>query len=120
MIKKYKIDYDWKAEVRVEIDHDIATEEKLKEINDFWIGAEDRVRQEGSVLNAVLKMLTRTCLLLQIEKGYNTVGIIEEFDWDTSNGGIEGWPKMDGSFGFKLLRVDNLDFDETDMTISEI
>jgi len=118
MIKKYKIDYDWKADVLVEIDHSIATEEKLKEINEFWSGAEDRVTQEGSVLNAVLKMLARTCLYLQLETGYSVTGIIEKFDWDSRNGGQEGWPKMDGTFGIKLLRVDEFEIDESDMTIS--
>lgn len=28
-IKKYIIDYDWKASIEIEIDHDVMTEEKL-------------------------------------------------------------------------------------------
>lgn len=120
MIKKYNIEYDLKVNVYVEIDHSIATDEILKEIIEFWTGSEDLVKQAGGVLNAVLKMLTRTCLYLQIETGYNVTGIIEKFDWDARNGGQEGWPKMDGSYGIKLLRVDEFKLDENDMTISEI
>lgn len=120
MIKKYKIDYDWKAEILVEINHDVATEKDLNEINNFWSGAEDRIKREGSPLNAVLKMLARTCLHLQLETGYSVTGIIEEFNWDKRGGGQEGWPKMDGSHGIKLLRVDEFGFNESDMTISEV
>ena len=35
-IKKYIIDYDWKASIEIEIDHDVMTEEKLHQINNFW------------------------------------------------------------------------------------
>ncbi|EOR5357266.1 hypothetical protein KG857_RS24710, partial [Escherichia coli] len=28
-INKYIIDYDWKASIEIEIDHDVMTEEKL-------------------------------------------------------------------------------------------
>lgn len=31
-IKKYIIDYDWKASIEIEIDHDVMTEEKLHQV----------------------------------------------------------------------------------------
>ncbi|EOP9209508.1 DUF2528 family protein, partial [Escherichia coli] len=34
-INKYIIDYDWKASIEIEIDHDVMTEEKLHQINNF-------------------------------------------------------------------------------------
>ena len=39
-VKKYTVDYDWKAELTVEIDHDVMTDEKLHEINNFWSNAD--------------------------------------------------------------------------------
>ena len=39
-IKKYIIDYDWKASIEIEIDHDVMTEEKLHQINNFWSDSE--------------------------------------------------------------------------------
>lgn len=120
MIKKYKVDYDFKAEVVIEIDDEIMTEEKLAEINDFWGCSESRVKRCGSVLNAVLKMLMQVVLRNQVEYGYNTYGIVSLFDFDECNGGIEGWPKMDGSHGIKLISVDDMVFDYDDMSISTI
>ncbi|EFC0095550.1 DUF2528 family protein [Escherichia coli] len=42
-IKKYIIDYDWKASIEIEIDHDVMTEEKLHQINNFWSDSEYRL-----------------------------------------------------------------------------
>lgn len=58
-VKKYTVDYDWKAELTVEIDHDVMTDEKLHEINNFWSNADYRLERQGSVLNAVLVMLAK-------------------------------------------------------------
>ncbi len=119
-IKKYTIDYDWKAELTVEIDHDIVTEQALTEINEFWSGHEYRVMKHGSVLNAVLVMLAQHAIPLVYEHSYNTYGAVSLFDWDEGNG-QEGWPPMDGTNGFKIVGVetDGL-FDSDDMTIKVI
>ncbi|CTT58870.1 putative single-stranded DNA binding protein of prophage [Escherichia coli] len=61
-IKKYIIDYDWKASIEIEIDHDFMTEEKLHQINNFWSDSEYRLNKHGSVLNAVLIMLAQHAL----------------------------------------------------------
>ncbi len=50
-IKKYIIDYDWKASIEIEIDHDVMTEEKLHQINNFWSDSEYRLNKHGSLLN---------------------------------------------------------------------
>lgn len=65
-IKKYIIDYDWKASIEIEIDHDVMTEEKLHQINNFWSDSEYRLNKHGSVLNAVLIMLAQHALLIAI------------------------------------------------------
>lgn len=46
-IKKYIIDYDWKASIEIEIDHDVMTEEKLHQINNFWSDSEYRLNKHG-------------------------------------------------------------------------
>ncbi len=48
-IKKYIIDYDWKASIEIEIDHDVMTEEKLHQINNFWSDSEYRLNKHDSV-----------------------------------------------------------------------
>lgn len=115
-VKSYTIDYDWKAELTVEIDHDIVTESALREINEFWSNHEWRERTHG-LLNAVLIMLARHVMPMAYEHGYNAYGVRSLFDWDKGNG-QEGWPPMDGSQGIKITSVD-VDgvFDEDDFTV---
>ncbi|WP_129954211.1 DUF2528 family protein [Escherichia coli] len=91
-IKKYIIDYDWKASIEIEIDHDVMTEEKLHQINNFWSD-------------------------LAISSDLNAYGVVCEFDWNDGNG-QEGWPPMDGSEGIRITDIDTSGiFDSDDMTI---
>lgn len=116
-VKKYTVDYDWKAELTVEIDHDVMTEEKLHEINNFWSNADYRLKRHETVLEAVLVMLAKEALLIALSQGYNTYGVVSEFDWSEGNG-VEGWPSMDGSDGIKITHVDVSGiFDSDDITI---
>ena len=122
-VKKYTLDYDWKAEIDIEIDDELCTNEQLTEINTFWGGAEDRLSDaDGNLLNAVLVLLARTALYVQFEHDYNIVGLVSAFDWDAEYGeqGIEGWPKMDGSFGIKITGVIGFSFEPSDFTIKEV
>ncbi|MBJ8955884.1 DUF2528 family protein [Citrobacter braakii] len=119
-IKKYTVDYDWKAEIDIEIDHDVMTEEKLHEINNFWSEAKYRLMKHESVLNAVLIMLAQHAMLIALENGFNTYGVVCEFDWKEGNG-QEGWPSMDGSEGIKITGIDVSGvFDSDDMTIKSL
>ena len=74
-IKKYIIDYDWKASIEIEIDHDVMTEEKLHQINNFWSDSEYRLNKHGSVLNAVLIMLAQHVRIFM--KGDHSITSIE-------------------------------------------
>ncbi|EFK2935836.1 DUF2528 family protein [Escherichia coli] len=119
-VKRYTVDYDWKAEIDIEIDHDVMTEEKLHEINNFWSEAKYRLMKHESVLNAVLIMLAQHAMLIALENNFNTYGVVCEFDWKEGNG-QEGWPPMDGSEGIKITGVDVSGvFDSDDMTIKII
>lgn len=110
-IKTYEIDYDLKASVTIEINHDIVSEADLHELNNFWINANWRVKRDGGVLNAVLK--------IQFTAGYTIDGLIKQFDWDSGNG-QEGWPPMDGSHGIKIIDTEDLELDADDMSIKTV
>lgn len=113
-IKRYVVDYDFKAEIVVTIDHNVVTEEQLHEINDFWMDNDEMLASaRGNIIHAVLKRLCIVCLSLDIEYGYNTRGIIELI------GKREGWPPVDGSEGITLLSVDGLYISADDMTVKE-
>lgn len=124
MLKTYKVQHDMNdGEMTVEIDHDVMTDANLHEINSFWLDAEFRlIREDGNVLHAVLKMLLAEVLVVQLEGGLNTRGVVEQFDYDAKfgRGGIEGWPKMDGSAGIKIIDVDGLEFEASYMSITEV
>ncbi|WP_345891371.1 DUF2528 family protein [Dickeya oryzae] len=115
-IRKYCVEWDGQLTLMVEIDHDIVTAELLMQINFFWSNARDRLEDAGgNVLVAVLKMLGQRCWQMVIAHGYNTQGLIREF-----GNGVEGWPKMDGSNGFRILDCEEIEFDESDITVDEI
>ena len=117
-IKKYIIDYDWKASIEIEIDHDVMTEEKLHQINNFWSDSEYRLNKHGSVLNAVLIMLAQHALLIAISSDLNAYGVVCEFDWNDDEmvrkDGLQ-WMVAEG------IRITDIDtsgiFDSDDMTI---
>lgn len=119
-IKRYKVDYNDRADIVVEIDHSIMTEAGLKDINDFWTNSESRLAENaGSVLNAVLKMLASTVFYIQLTDRYGSVeDIIESFDWGIH--GNEGWPEMDGSSGIKLISCEDFYLEHDCMTVEEV
>ncbi|HEY8037965.1 MAG TPA: DUF2528 family protein [Methylobacter sp.] len=111
MKKTYVISYDNKADVVVEIDHDVLTPEVLHEINNFWFGAEDRIDHAGgSLLKAVLLNLAGSVLAIELSNG-NALPVFTNYP-------PEGWPKLDGSWGIHLISCDSLVIDESDMTVT--
>jgi len=119
-IKRYKINWDYKAELVVEIDHDVMTDDKLHEINSFWGDANSRLIESGTVLNAVLKMLMNVSIRLMIESGWGDSFLVEKFNWESKYGGVEGWPNMDGSEGIKIISGEDPEFDTGEMYIEEL
>lgn len=114
--KQYKLDYDWKADVVIEINHDIATESFFHELNDFWCESEDRVDEDGSAFSGVMKLLAVVILQLTVEfPNKNTNGIKQLF-----KDGQEGWPPMDGEYGIKIVSIDSFCFDSSDFSLEEI
>jgi len=119
--KHYCIDYDLKAELVVEIDHDVMTAQGLREINDFWVDSKHRLEMaRGDLLRAVLTLLGQVVMRIQAHDPMTTEGVIEEFNSAKPGGGIEGWPRMDGSMGIRIVDVDCFDFDAGDFMINEV
>lgn len=102
------------ASFDVEIDHRVVTDTSLRERNEFWGDAKRRSANCGSDRNAVLKLLALVLLDLAFD-GYTLEGAIAKFA-----SGIEGWPKMDGSEGWRLTSFESPSFDITDVSIGEL
>ena len=112
MKKRYTITYDWSFDMVVTIDHDVLTDEKLHEINNFWSGAEDRLRRDkGNVLHAVLRMLALRAFVTTV------TDLAPEDMWRVNP--PEGWPPLDGSYGIQLLSLDYFELDGDEITIKE-
>ena len=113
--KTYQVDYAHEASVDIEIDHNPTTDALLVQINDFWMGAEERISDSESVLNAVLRMLAAECLRLEYWQGMGINLVIRAFEHE-----MEGWPKMDGSAGIKIIAIDGFHLDVDQMSIGEV
>lgn len=113
-------------EMSVEIDHAMLTEDKLLEINRFWTGAEDRLAESGSAVNAVLKLLFLNVQQMAGESrfGVSVSSVIQEFASKDARGnpkdGQEGWPEMDGSYGIRIVDCWNELFLDDDPRITEV
>ena len=109
-IKTYTLDYDDKAEVIVEVDHDILNDELLHQINNFWSDAKFRLIDcNGNILKVVLRLLATAALREEI-MNWSAVTSFQQ-------GTMEGWPKLDGSYGIKLVKVEELTFEDSDINI---
>ncbi|MCW2478862.1 DUF2528 family protein [Candidatus Symbiopectobacterium sp. NZEC135] len=119
-IRRYGVNWFGTLDLIVDVDLDIVTEDSLNVINNFWSDSSWRLNDaNGNLLFAVLKMLAQQCFQMVTAHGFNANGLIHQFDWDGGNG-MEGWPPMDGSYGFKIISCDELEFDMGDITVSEV
>jgi len=107
------------ATMRIEVDHDIVTDEILTSINSFWSGDKSRIEEAGSLLNAVLKLIAQEAFREMFSENWNTCGIVSHFWDDTTKRGVEGFPPMDGSSGFKILNIESCDIEKEDLTVTE-
>lgn len=128
-IKKFRVEHTpTYAEIVVEIDldhvnkiktdkgeEDYPVSEAIKDMVDFWTGSDNRLRDnDGNYLNTFLKQLATKVIGLLADGNFSTYGIIEEMKDQ------EGWCKLDGSFGIKLLDVTSPEMDtQTDYEIME-
>lgn len=108
-IKKYKVTYDHQIDMIVEIDHSIMTDEKLHEINNFWGDSSYRFAESNrNITETVLKMLAKEAFAETI-KSWDPIKAIEV---------AEGWPaSMDGSFGIKIIKIDEVVFETDDLEV---
>lgn len=110
-VRVYTVEHEpTSAEIKVEINFDykfqygelqMSMNDMMKEMVDFWVGFEYRLNDNnGNYFETFLKQLCHEVMILGLDK--NVLGIISEFN------NREGWWKIDGTEGIKLLSVDNM------------
>lgn len=110
MIKTYKFQYDYWCNIIFEVDTDKYTEELALATLEFFYWSWNN---QNDPIIEVLKKISIQCLSLSLDE-YNTYGIKEEFD------NKEGFPKLDGSDGLTLVRIDDFELNEDNLSLKII
>lgn len=104
-IEKYKIDYQvYEAFCILEVDDTKVTMQLCKEFLDFF-SWEHPCDDEGDLKHEAIKKIGIQCIKESTFNFHNTKGVISDFE------NLEGFPKIDGSQGIKLITVEGYDFD---------
>lgn len=97
--------WDIQSELTFLVDESKFTEEKAKEVNDFWSNEGERLSACGTNVRAALKLYAVECFRLAGPNGFFAECIERQFDWDQGKG-IEGFPSFNEA-GLKLKRIES-------------
>jgi hypothetical protein len=105
-----EIDLDFTKKINTPNGEEDYTIEKLiKDMVEFWTGWEDKLEDNtGDYLDTFLKQLCREVITITAHNNLNHLGVIDYME------GEEGWCRLDGSCGIKLINVWDSDFTTQD------
>lgn len=110
----------WDCAITFVVDTDVLNEANLIEMHEFWHGHQETLAEfKGDMLYAVLSNVARVALAGQFSNDYNLTGIVNQFDYDDGEG-IEGFFKMDGSMGIKIVSYEELSIGDFTAVESEM
>jgi len=114
MKKLYKFAYDSFNDIHLEVDRDVYTEELAKCTLGFfsWGSPYD---EDGDLVVEALKKIALQCIIQATINNHNTYGVISDF-----NDGVEGYPKLDGTSGIVLKKVEYYEFGDDNLTIEAV
>lgn len=115
--KKYRIELDFGFEIELEIKQDEETKAILHEINNFWMGAKERLRDSNNcIATVVCKLIAVEVIRLQCSNAFyeSTKSVIDAFDK-----GIEGFYKLNGTDGLTLISI-GCPFDARDLELTVV
>lgn len=101
-VKIYQVSANWfsDAEITLQVNHDVLTQELATEINQFWSGADDRLDQEdGDVVRAVIRLFGAQAIRYFMAEGGASFSPLEPDRYWTDEvlkEQAEGWPDCDG------------------------
>lgn len=126
-IKRYIAEHDWNSNcsVSLEVDHDILTHERAREINSFWSSDDYREAEAKGVVPAVIRLFGQRMMNQMLAEGgadftaHNSeAGRI----WSQQLRNEEGWggEENDSPFGWCGIRVvaadvATVDFDDVEV-----
>lgn len=84
---------------------DLSVMDAITDMVHFWAGSYERIEDnDGDIVNTFLKSLCETVSRCLSNLNFNLLGVIDNLK------DSEGWYALDGSFGIKLLSIDEPDF----------
>ncbi|WP_129112311.1 DUF2528 family protein [Burkholderia pseudomallei] len=104
MKKAYQLEYSGASRMTIEIDHSIFTQDKFKECSDFW--------SSKPTFEEWLKLVYLVALRDSVASWSPLKGLRE--------GTEEGFPKMDGSTGIRIIDFDDFEFDDFEIDLTEL
>lgn len=110
--KVYNVDYNYsEAMASFEIDLDIFTNEIANSTLEFFSWDYDK---DNDPIEEVVRKYAIEAIRIATYFNYNTFGVIEEFKNN------EGFCKLDGSMGIKLIDISGVSFNDLIVEIEEI
>jgi hypothetical protein len=116
MKKKFKLTFDW-WEAVVEIEQNEKTIGHIKDQLSFFTGGQrtiDNAENNEEIIEAYLRQIARSLVVESMD--WKLEGVIDQIADDM----YEGFLPIDGSFGVKLVSIDNWEFSEEDFDIKEM
>lgn len=101
-VKTYRVSADWfsDAEITLQVDHDVLTQDLATEINQFWSSAADRLDQEdGDVVRAVVRLFGSVAIHYFMAEGgvhFSPRGGDRHWTEAVLKEQVEGWPDCAG------------------------
>lgn len=104
MKKIYRFDYGtYDAAASFKVDMDVFTKEHALATLEFFAWNYDIF---ADPIDEVMRKYAMKAITIATFEGYNTFGVIDEFN------SLEGFCPIDGSKGIELISVDGYDFDD--------
>lgn len=116
MKKTYKLTFDW-WDATIEIDQDEKTLDNIKSQLSFFTGGQriiDNAENAEEIIEAYLRQIARSLVIESMD--WKLAGVIDKIADDMH----EGFLPIDGSFGVKLISIDNWEFSEDDFWVGEV
>lgn len=114
MIKTYDFDFkDGEASASFEVNLSLFTDDMALATLEFYsYEYDDNFSKTHTPIDEVMKLYALEAIKSATFNNYNVYGVIRDF------AEREGFAKIDGSCGVKLLYVDRFDFDESDLNVT--
>jgi len=108
-MKTYTYTYDMVYEIKFEVT-DQFTKSMAQDFLNFF-SWEIPYDKDANPIDEYMRKLAMECLRQATMNEHNTFGVISDFE------GLEGYPKLDGSLGIKLVYAEGLEYDEEDISV---